>query len=130
MRLSSFVKRKAFTLIELLVVIAIIGIISAVAIPNYIQMVNGAKYEKMKADMENLKKAVRNYVMRLGSYPTDLKMLKGSFLNELPKTPWGGDYNIRAEDLRDERGNLWTVYVIYCNTPKGEFRTLCGRVRK
>ena len=100
----STARKRGFTLIELLVAIAIIGVILAVALPNYVSVVEGAKLERIKSDMEMIKKAVRKYVMRLGVYPKDLKYLKGSFLSRIPKTPFNTDYKIRSKVVTDERG--------------------------
>jgi len=62
--------RKGFTLIELLVVIAIIGILAAIALPNFIKAKNKAKEAECKANLHTLQVAIERYsVDNSGRYP-------------------------------------------------------------
>ena len=56
--------KKGFTLIELLAVIVILAIISAIAIPIVIKVINDVKVNSLKISMSNIEKAVELYINR------------------------------------------------------------------
>ena len=61
----------AFTLIELLIVVAIIGILAAIAIPNFLQAQVRAKVARAVGDMRNLAPPMELYFADQGAYPPD-----------------------------------------------------------
>ncbi len=63
-------KRKGFTLIELLIVVAIIGILAAIAIPNFLEAQTRSKVARAKAEMRNLSVALEAYRIDHNSYPS------------------------------------------------------------
>lgn len=61
--------RKGFTLIELLIVVAIIGILAAIAVPNFLNAQTRAKLARVLADVEAQATALAQYNLDNNSYP-------------------------------------------------------------
>ena len=66
---------KAFTLIELLVVVLIIGVLSAIALPQYQKAVNKARVMERVPVINALGKAEQVYYLANGEYTTDINDL-------------------------------------------------------
>jgi type IV pilus assembly protein PilA len=62
--------QKGFTLIELMIVVAIIGILAAVAIPQYQDYTVKAKLSKVTGIAAPIKTALALYYQEQGSFPT------------------------------------------------------------
>lgn len=63
--------RNAFTLIELLIVVAIIGILAAIAVPNFMNARVRATLARVQSDMRALGTAVEMYAIDQSAYPCD-----------------------------------------------------------
>jgi len=61
--------RNGFTLIELLIVVAIIGVLAAIAIPNFLEAQTRAKVSRVKADYHALATGIETYHVDNDVYP-------------------------------------------------------------
>ena len=75
--------KQAFTLIELLVVVLIIGILAAVAVPQYQKAVLKSRYATLKNLVESLAQAEEVHYIAIGNYTTDWETLDIS----IPSSP-------------------------------------------
>ncbi len=93
-------KRSGFTLIELLIVVAIIGILAAIAVPNFLEAQVRAKVARSQADMRTIATGLETYYVDHNMYPTPDQMnfdptsylvpltTPVAMLSEIPEYAW------------------------------------------
>ncbi len=77
-------KSRAFTLIELLVVVLIIGILAAIALPQYQKAVDKSRYATMIPYVRALANAQELYYLENGNYTTNWESLTINYPQGVP----------------------------------------------
>lgn len=111
-------KRKGFTLIELLVVVLIIGILSAVALPQYEIAVMKSKMNSLLPVMRAIKDANEVYYMANGVYVDDL--------NQLDVSIDGLDTANKVAGRLDFSNNTWIDQYAGSDCPTGNCMVFGG----
>ncbi len=80
--------RQGFTLIELMIVVAIIGILAAIAIPKFADLINKAKEGSTKGALSSVRSAIQVYYGdNEGWFPADslgCLTLNAKYIGEIP----------------------------------------------
>ncbi len=84
---------QGLTLIELLIVVAIIGILAAVAVPNYLEATVRTKVSRAQADMRSLATAVEAYHVDHGMHPLPGVLNLDSTMQNPHRTSQGPAYH-------------------------------------
>lgn len=83
-------KEKGFTLIELMIVVAIIGILAAIAIPRFADLIRKSKEGATKGNLGALRSALSIYYgENEGLYPSSLAGLADRYIDAIPTVKLG-----------------------------------------
>jgi prepilin-type N-terminal cleavage/methylation domain-containing protein len=99
--------KKGFTLIELMIVIAIIGILAAIAIPNFISYRNKAYCARVESDAQNIQAAIASYF----SEPKNVTVSKTN-LDLSADRPVLNESNTYAIADSTPTGTAWLITVV------------------
>ncbi len=113
-------RTKAFTLIELLIVVAIIGILAAIAVPNFLNAQTRAKLARCKSDLRSIAMAAEQYFLDVNDYPPShmIWMLSTPvpYIANIPKDVFPPPYENNSQ--QPQTYAQWTWYR-YMSLPKG-----------
>jgi general secretion pathway protein G len=91
-----------FTLMELMVVMLIIGVLMAIAVPNYISAIKAAKESVLKEDLHVMRNAIDSYTMDKQKAPQSLQdLVDAGYLKTIPKDPMTHTNDAWAVDQSD-----------------------------
>ncbi|MDE3277023.1 MAG: prepilin-type N-terminal cleavage/methylation domain-containing protein [Spirochaetota bacterium] len=96
-----------FTLIELLVVVLIIGILAAMALPQYFKAVERSRMAEAVTLMDSIVKAQRRKFMQTNHYAEDFRGLDVS-----PKGATGINYFTKGDPTTGEGGNGFSITIV------------------
>ena len=97
---------KGFTLMEVLVVVAIIGLLAAIAVPNYIHALEQSRDEVCAANIQIVSVQVERYKLTNGELPEPGDeglvdyLVDKNYLSQPVECPHQGDYSL------DEQGQV------------------------
>ena len=104
----------AFTLVELLVVVAIVGILSAIALPNFLAQTDKAKATEAKTHMASTLKQAHAKFLEDGAAPETTN----ANMNSTYGTPTDGDTKFNYEQV-SWSSPVWTIKAVGNSTDSG-----------
>lgn len=108
-------RQTGFTLIELLVVVLIIGILASIAIPQYFKVVERSRLSEAQTMASQIRQAEERYLVRQGSYATDIAGLSNLDIQFAGVSPTFGMKNFTLSMSNCTASSGDTEYILNFN---------------
>ncbi len=88
--------RKGFTLVEIMIVVLIIGILLAVAIPNFVKARNSGRSKSCISNLRQIDAGKEQYMLdnKTTTAPSGMTDIVPTYVKNTPTCPSGGTYSI------------------------------------
>ena len=92
-------RKKGFTLVEIMIVVAIIGLLAAIAIPNFMGARTSARRQACIANLKQIQGAIQIWALDENKADTDTvgamsATLVPNYIKKVPTCPSNGSYTI------------------------------------
>ncbi len=97
MKMRKYLGKGGFTLVEIMIVVAIIGLLAAIAIPNFIKAREAAQNKACIANLKQIDGAKTLWALDGNTGTPDIGDLVPDYIKSTPTCPTdGSDYNVNA----------------------------------
>jgi len=102
MKITS-IRRSGFTLVEIMIVVAIIGLLAAIAIPNFVKARTNSQRSACIANLKQISGAKASWALENkknnADVPADADIFGADkYIAKKPECPAGGNYTLNAVD--------------------------------
>ena len=107
-----------FTLIELIIVMTIIGLLTAIAIPSYVNSVKKAREAVLREDLHTMRSAIDSYTVDKEQAPQSLDdLVQAGYLKTIPVDPmtdksdtWNTSQSDDLSNITETQGGISDVH--------------------